>query len=195
MVDGDSNRSPTFERALRLTLDAEGVFSDHAWDPGGATKYGITEGLAREYGYEDVRDLTVEQARDIYWRHFWLPLMCDELPVPVAMELFDAAVNVGRRRGVKFLQRAYNTLRSLDQPAIAEDGFVGLETISAARTMARRYTDQLVAAQNGEQYAWYKHLTLENPETFRRAIRGWMRRLEWLHRSPGVGAPDQGVTA
>lgn len=176
------NYSKSFLRAVVLTLEAEGLFSDHAKDPGGKTMYGITEGLAREYGIRDVRWITKAEATDIYHRHFWKALHCDELPEWVALELFDAAVNTGRRAGVLFAQRAFNVLRNEGEPALAEDGLIGPATVAALARMGKRYQDQLVAAMNGEQYRHYRTLVEQRPERFRAFSRGWMRRLEWLHK-------------
>lgn len=173
--------SPAFLRAVGLTLEAEGLFSDHAKDPGGKTMFGVTEAVARRHGH-DVRWLTVEQAVAIYHADYWTPLHCDELAEPVALELFDAAVNTGPGTAVKLAQRAYNVLRNASDPALAEDGKIGPATVAALNRMAKRYAEQLVAAMNGEQYRYYRHLVEQNPERFRAFVKGWQRRLEWLHQ-------------
>lgn len=173
----DHPTTPAFRRAVTLTLEAEGLFSDHRLDPGGATKYGITEAVARRHGF-DVRRLTVEQATAIYHTDYWRRLRCDELAEPVALELFDSAVNTGPATAVKLAQRAYNVLRNSGDPALAEDGKIGPATIGALNRMAKKYAGQLVAAMNGEQYRYYRSLVGSRPETFRAFVRGWMRRLE-----------------
>ena len=39
-----------FDQAFNTLLKHEGGFSDHPADPGGKTRYGITEAVAREVG-------------------------------------------------------------------------------------------------------------------------------------------------
>ena len=41
-----------FERAFEKLLGHEGGFVDHPKDPGGSTRYGITQRVARANGYE-----------------------------------------------------------------------------------------------------------------------------------------------
>ena len=56
-----------FDRCVNKVIELEGGYSDHSCDRGGKTKYGITQRTAREHGYTgDMRDLTLEEAKDIY---------------------------------------------------------------------------------------------------------------------------------
>lgn len=41
-----------FKKAFEKTIIFEGGYSDHPYDPGGKTKYGITESTARSHGYK-----------------------------------------------------------------------------------------------------------------------------------------------
>ena len=55
-----------FERAFEKLLGHEGGFVDHPKDPGGATRYGITQRVARANGYEgDMRNLPISEAKRI----------------------------------------------------------------------------------------------------------------------------------
>ena len=57
-----------FEIAFEKLLKHEGGYSDHAADPGGKTRYGVTEAVAREVGYKgDMRDLSLDLAKRIYF--------------------------------------------------------------------------------------------------------------------------------
>lgn len=168
-----------FSHAVSHTLEAEGLFSDHAKDPGGATMYGITQAVARRHGIRNVRSLTISQAVLIYYKDYWLRLRCDDIhSTEIATELLDAGVNTGIGNAVKFAQRAYNVLRNSDEVSIIEDGKIGPMTVSALNNMSRRYSRQLLMAMNGEQYRYYRMLVDQNPDRFRAFIRGWMRRLE-----------------
>lgn len=91
----------------------EGNYSNDPNDPGGETKWGISK---REYPNLIIKELTREQARDIYLRDFWNPLQMMLLPFSVAFQLFDFAVNSGIRTAIRYFQRALG---------VADDGFFG----------------------------------------------------------------------
>ena len=70
-----------FDNAFTKLIGFEGGFSDDARDPGGKTRFGVTEAVAREVGYRgDMRELPVDLAKRIYAERYWKPLHCDELP-------------------------------------------------------------------------------------------------------------------
>ena len=114
----------SFHRALTAVLDLEGDYSDDARDPGGRTRYGITEAVAREQGYQgDMQDLPKSLAESIYKTHYWDVCHCDDLPWPLSAYVFDAAVNQGGLPARRMLQRALHTL---------EDGNIGPLTLRLA---------------------------------------------------------------
>lgn len=169
---------PAFCRAVELTLGVEGVFSDESWDPGGKTKYGITEAVARRHGHR-VEDLTVPQAVGIYWVDYWRRPGFHEIESWfIGHELFDTAVNAGPGNAAFITQRAIvHNLFETETKVGGIDGRWGPKTRSAINRVARRYETNLMGALNGEQYVHYQSIRLINPELFRRAIRGWMRRV------------------
>jgi lysozyme family protein len=83
--------SKKFDRAVALVIESEGGarYTHYAADPGGATKYGISQ---RAYPALDIAALTEEQAREIYYRDYWTPLGCEFLPWPLCYVLFDTGV-------------------------------------------------------------------------------------------------------
>lgn len=97
-----------FERVARFTMAQEGGdrVSDHAADPGGLTKYGISQ---RAFLDLDIRSLTEEQALTLYRQHYWDKVQGDALPWPLDLALFDYAFNSGPGQAVKDLQRALGT--------------------------------------------------------------------------------------
>jgi len=96
-----------FEKALKFVLKWEGGYSNDPNDPGGETKFGICK---RSYPELNISKLTLEQAKEIYYKNYWLKSGCDELPYPFNIIVFDTAVNMGRRRAIEFLN-AYNDWR------------------------------------------------------------------------------------
>ena len=113
-----------FQNAFALLLGHEGDFSDHKDDPGGKTRFGITEAVAREADYTgDMRELPVELAQQIYLERYWLPIRADDLPPGIRYMVFDAAVNSGPRQAALWLQRALG---------VEADGVIGHKTLRAA---------------------------------------------------------------
>jgi len=182
--------SEAFRNAVVHVLDVEGGFSDHQADSGGATHYGITEALAREHDYTGpMRDLPQATALQIYHDHFWAWMHLDEVHAiapPVACELFDAGVNVGRRRVWRWLQRSLNALnrRERDYDDIAVDGWPGDQSLRALRgyiedrpeggpvlasllnaLQARHYLTLVEARPKDEafMYGWVKQRVLQEP--------------------------------
>lgn len=126
--------NPALKLALDFTLRWEGGFVDHPDDPGGATNHGVSlrwlKGLEvsiadidgdGDVDAEDIRALTIDQARDLFADRFWHGLSLDEFPPAVSIAVFDAAVNSGPRPAFRFLQRALNLCGS----TLEEDGIFG----------------------------------------------------------------------
>lgn len=116
-----------FDTAFEKLLGHEGGYSDHAADPGGKTRFGITEAVAREVGYRgDMRELPVELAKRIYSDRYWRAVKADELPELVRYAVFDAAVNSGPTQSIRWLQRAVG---------VDDDGIIGPRTIAATKQL------------------------------------------------------------
>ena len=110
-----------FEDAFNSLMNVEGGFWD---DPvGGATMYGVTERVARAWGYPgDMRVLPLATARSIAKSEYWDRFKCDQLPYAVAYQVFDTAYNGGRP--AQWLQQSVGA---------AADGIIGAKTIAAVR--------------------------------------------------------------
>lgn len=81
-----------FDRAFPILLVFEGETVNNPKDPGGLTKYGISQ---KAYPDEDIMGLTKERAKEIYKRDYWDKGNCDSLPSPLDIIYFDTAVNCG----------------------------------------------------------------------------------------------------
>jgi lysozyme family protein len=150
-----------FDTAFSKLLGHEGDFSDHPDDPGGKTRYGVTEAVAREVGYRgDMRELPLDLAKRIYRAKYWDEVQADILPAGIRYAMFDAAVNSGPRQAVRWLQRAVG---------VADDGILGPRTMAAAGALSAdslrmRLLAQLLRFMSG----------LSNWPAF---SRGWARRI------------------
>jgi lysozyme family protein len=81
-----------FAAAFAIIVGAEGGYTNNPADPGGETKYGISK---RAYPDEDIVNLTLERAQELYKRDYWDKLNCDGMPWELALINFDCAVNQG----------------------------------------------------------------------------------------------------
>ena len=150
-----------FDRAFDILLKHEGGFSDHAADPGGKTRFGVTEAVAREVGYRgDMRELPLDLAKRIYKDRYWDAVRADELPEAVRYAVFDAAVNSGPRQAIRWLQRAVGA---------KDDGIIGPKTLAAVRAADPERVLRRILAQR------LRFMTeLPNWPAFGR---GWARRI------------------
>lgn len=101
-MDADMNTLP-FRKSLEFTLKHEGGYVNDPADPGGETKWGISK---RAYPQEDIKNLSPERAATLYWRDYWVASGASNLPLPLAVAVFDTAVNCGVGRAKSFLQEA-----------------------------------------------------------------------------------------
>ena len=128
-----------FLTAFDKLLEHEGDYSDHAADPGGKTRYGVTEAVAREAGYRgDMRELPLDLAQRIYKERYWDAVQAESLPADVRYIVFDGAVNSGVAQSAKWLQRACG---------VKDDGVIGPQTIRAANALSPDGLKRKILAQ------------------------------------------------
>jgi lysozyme family protein len=136
-----------FDDAFKRLINHEGDYSDDPKDPGNwtggrinagqlkGTKFGIA---ANTYGDLDIKNLTLEQAKQIYHRDWWLKAGADQLDAAIVFQLWDFAVNAGMSTAQRALQRA---------ACVADDGNIGPLTIRAVRAMSTTDVLMRFAAQ------------------------------------------------
>jgi len=172
-----------FETVIKWTLAAEGTFSDHAWDPGGKTIYGVTERSYPEwYAHiiaQQTKELRIAEAKAFYRAEFWNKLRGDEIvSIYVAGELFDTGVNMGRATAVVLTQRAVNVIAAQEGGGnVKTDGRIGPVTVAAINRLCPRYEEHLVLWQNQLQGMRYAELFQRDPARWGNAIAGWAKRL------------------
>lgn len=113
-----------WDRAIAFVLDMEGGYTLDPNDPGGETNFGISK---KAYQNIDIKNLTIDQAKDIYHRDYWNPCRCDNLPFAFAIAVFDMAVNQGTGSAIKTLQETFG---------VTADGIIGPVTLAAVTTAA-----------------------------------------------------------
>lgn len=157
-----------FDFCAKRVLAHEGGEVNDALDPGGHTNLGITQTTldrARRTILSlpaSVSDLTRGQALAIYEALYWRPIRGDELPLGLALIVFDACVNQGERDASRFLQQAVGA---------EVDGRVGPKTVEAALLTDRRKAVLEVASRRMADY-------MQTGDGLRaRFGLGWSRRL------------------
>jgi len=155
----------SFLYALSHVLKHEGGYVNHPSDPGGATNWGITRDTLgawrdRHVTIEEVKDLSKDEAAEIYKYKYWDAAKCGEVPVGVALIVFDGAVNHGVSQSSKFLQRAVG---------VDADGKVGQKTLGAIEGLDAVDLIVEIAAQRMRFYGGLR--------TFSAFGLGWSRRL------------------
>lgn len=150
-----------FDDAFDRLIGHEGGYSDHPSDPGGRTMWGVTERVARSWGYMgDMRDLPRDTAKELYKALYWNKVRADEVPESVRFDLFDTAVNSGVSQSIKLLQRAAGA---------TDDGVLGAKTLAAARAMDPQLLDKRFSG-----YRLRFMTTLKNWPPF---AKGWAARI------------------
>ena len=90
-----------FEVAMKFIFKWEGGYVNDPDDPGGETKFGISK---RSYPEVDIKNLTKERAKELYFRDYWNTpgLDLDNFPQDKAIVLMNVAVNMGLGRAKEF---------------------------------------------------------------------------------------------
>jgi len=90
-----------FNRCIGTILQHEGGYVNNPNDPGGETNMGISK---RSYPKEDIKNMTIGRAKEIYFRDYWTPCGCENIgDIKLALALFDSAVNCGVGTALKWL--------------------------------------------------------------------------------------------
>mgnify|MGYP006282267077 CR=1 FL=1 len=185
-----------FRSAYETIMTHEGGYSNDPVDAGGETYKGISrryhpdwagwsiiDQLKDSSNFPDnlshspqLQEMVVQFYKNEYWDIFW----GDQIPVQsLATDLFDIAVNLGRKRAVRFLQKALNLLNRNQQnyPDITEDGVFGTNTMNTLNQYLSmddvNYLLIILNVLQGNQYIEYME---GNPEQERFA-RGWLKRV------------------
>lgn len=167
-----------FQTVFERTNGLEGKFSDDPNDAGGATKFGITERLARARGYTGpMVDLPLPEAMRIAKLEFWDSMLLDSVVLisyAVAQEMYDTRFNTGQC----FLQRCLNKFNREEKlyPDVVEDGNIGPQTIAALTVYVvkrgAKAESVMMKALNAMQGAYYMSIT-DRREVNEEFIFGW----------------------
>jgi lysozyme family protein len=161
----------TFNEAFERLIGHEGKFTDNPKDRGNwtggrpgigelkGTKYGIA---ASTYPDLDIKNLTLEDAKAIYYRDWWLKCGANEIDSAIIYQMWQFAVNAGMGNGKRCLQRAVKVL---------DDGDLGPKSLAAVKAMD--LNDVLFRFFA----ATIRHYTSCSKELYEEFGKGWMNRV------------------
>lgn len=165
--------SEKFNLAIEWLFEVEGAFSNHFADRGGPTKYGITLKTLSEFrgaqlGPDEVRSLSVQEAKIIYHVLYWLPMKLEQIENGLlCCTIFDQCVN----RGVPTVARQLQKICEL-----AQDGIMGPRTIEKINFMVpKRLAIELIK----ESQLSYAEIIVRKPDQAVFLL-GWLRRTHRL---------------
>ena len=151
----------TFDEAFEILLRVEGGYSNHKDDRGGATRWGVTEAVARRHGYVgDMKDYPLAEAKKVYRVSYWDTLRLNDIRPELRFDLFDSAVNSGVAQTVRWVQRILH---------VNDDGILGVVTLNA---LATANAAKFLAKFNGQRLLFMTSLG-----TWHSFGRGWARRI------------------
>tara|TARA_R100000995_G_scaffold17285_1_gene6851 strand:- start:296 stop:805 length:510 start_codon:yes stop_codon:yes gene_type:complete len=153
-----------FEECMARLLEHEGGYVWHAQDPGGETNFGVTRAVYEQYVGRQVMNgemegLTHDDVYPIYKENYWDAVRGDDLPSGVDWSTFDWAVNSGKSRASKALQRIVG---------VEADGGIGPMTLQA---VAEVDPEEIIKQMHYVRDKFYRSL-----DTFEVFGKGWVRR-------------------
>lgn len=151
-----------FNRCIKVVLRNEGGYVNDPDDPGGETNMGIAK---RFYPNEDIKNMTVERATEIFFKDYWTPMNLYGIEDDnLILQVFDFGVNVGVRTAVKLLQRIVG---------VTDDGKVGPITLAAVNS----YEGDLHDKFKRRRKLFYMSLAAKKP-VLEKFLNGWIRRVD-----------------
>lgn len=165
------------EGAVIDTLDRivgrEGGYVDNPVDKGGPTKFGVTlktlsewrKGWQKDVTAEDVKALTIQEAKDIYRKAYVEQPGYRIISDPKLFDLVvDSAVNHGHAKATKMIQEALG---------VTQDGVLGMVTSAALGKVDAGYLYRKAVAARAKFYG--RIISSDHSQAVFAA--GWMNRL------------------
>ena len=172
--------SGKLDAIIAKILGLEGGFVHDPDDPGGATKYGITQRTlakfwGREVSVEDVESIPEDLAKTIYVSIYFRKPRIDELPESIWPVMLDMSIHHGAGRAVKILQTIL-TARGICLGPI--DGIIGPGTIGAAKKAINVLGAKEIVGDIIDKRVQYFQRICETNPSLCKFLKGWTRRAE-----------------
>ncbi|MBU1101137.1 MAG: N-acetylmuramidase [Bacteroidetes bacterium] len=163
-----------FEIAFPKLMKREKGYVNDPDDPGGETRWGFSK---RSYPDEDIKNLTIERAKELAFSDFWLPAYDQIKSERLAIKIFDIGFNTspkGQKTFKKPVKTVQKTLNRWYMENLIEDGLIGGKTISAINRV--RYQPSLYSLFIFMSSSEYDEI-IKNRPTSEKYRAGWLNRL------------------
>lgn len=147
-----------FNRYVDKIIEFEGGLTDDPNDLGGLTKYGIAK---KFYPNLDIANLTIQQAKDIYYKDYWLATKSYLVHPQIQFLFFDSCVIPGRTWAIKTLQRL---------AGVTVDNILGPVTAAASKNVS---VQEFTAAR----WAYFQQRAIDRPAD-KTHLKGWKSRCD-----------------
>lgn len=169
----------SIDQMISDILKAEGGYVDDPKDKGGATNMGVSLRYAKGIGLDndgdgdtdkdDIRLVTVEQARNLYRKDFYTAPRIHALPAVIQPMMFDMAVLHGPPRAIILLQRVLGG---------EDDGVIGKQTRMLAEDYAEKNGDRALNNRLVDMRLQYIAAIVKRDPSQQRFLKGWTNRAE-----------------
>lgn len=189
-----------FEIAYEITERFEGLYSNDLDDSGGETFKGISrkknpywegwktvDSLKSNGTFPEILETSgvlMTSVKRFYKTNYFDVFRGDTLPEDLAIEMYDTAVNQGRKRAITYLQESLNLLNRNNKiyQDMKVDGLYGSITHERlGQYLKKDSLDRLLTVMNIMQGARYIELMKANP-TQEKWV-GWFNRVSLRRRS------------
>jgi lysozyme family protein len=160
-----------FLKCMPVIFKNEGGYVNDPDDPGGETNMGITKLF---YPDEDIKNLTVERATELYYNDYWLAMNFTGIILndDLILQVFDMGVNSrtknsGFKPAIRILQRVLS---------VTDDGIMGPMTKNAIH----QYSGNITEDYKEGRRSYYKSLPQQKP-VLAKYVDSWLRRVDNTH--------------
>jgi lysozyme family protein len=140
-------------------------------DGGGLTKYGIDQ---RSHPSTDIKNLTAEQAKEIYRLEYWVPSGAEAMPPGWGEALVDIRINGGD--GPRMAQRALINLGY----KLNVDGKIGPLTHAAMQKSGKAGIAEMLKLRDA------RYRRLAQKPALKKFLKGWLARNDDLRKHLGL---------
>ena len=175
----------TYDKAFEYSLKIEGGLTQHKYDVGGITKFGISLAFLKAekvdinldgiVNREDVILLDRNHAHRLYKKYFWNKLKLDLIhDKELATRIFDSAINIGSTTVVLLIQKTLFCFGDEHEEDLKLDGIMGPKTIYSINHINRQSMFKNVLVSSLKYH--YVNLCNKNPK-LRVFFCGWIKRI------------------
>jgi lysozyme family protein len=151
-------------------------YEDVPGDGGGPTKFGVDQSSHKWLSTDQIKNLTEDQAKSIYYQESWLLIGAPGMPFPIGELVADIHINGGF--AIAWLQACYNQIVAPHMPTgrITVDGSYGPTTAAAiAKCDQMGMDDQVASCMLNKRNAYFEGLAA-NHSNDHQFLAGWLSR-------------------